>query len=253
MNIHGEINRLITTVTQPESCQHITFSRDTDPGTTPFSGFCLDFLPQTNLNAFHLVIFRIRLDLRENGIDFLQFQVNDIIHQALGDSHMFLKQLVVEIRVFLERIYHVRVQVDCQQTTRVVRAQRYLATRVRGNRSVTQVGVAVGHALPNDRIPEQDARFGRFPRVVNNLIPQFYRTDLFHVLRLVRIYRVFLNIITLLDNRFHELVVNFHRNISSGYFPLGHFRVNETLRIRVIDGNAQHQRSPTTVLCHLPG
>ena len=253
MDIHGEINRFITTITQPESSQHITFSRDTNPGTTPFSSFCFNFLPQTDLNTLHLVIFRIRCNFLKNSINFLQFQINNIVHQALSDSHMFLEQLVIKIRVFLERIYHVRIQVNCQQTTWVIRTQRNLSTRIRGNRSVTQIGIAVGHTLPNNRIPEQDSRFGWFPRIINNLIPQFYRANLFHVFRFVRIYRIFLNIITFFDNRIHELIINFHRNISSGYFPLGHFRVNETFRIRVIDRNTQHQGSPTTILRYLPG
>ena len=166
---------------------------------------------------------------------------------------MFPEQLVIKISVFLERIYHIRIQVNCQQTTWIIRAQRNLSTRIRGNCSVPQICIAVRHALPNNRVPEQDTRFSRFPCVINNLIPQLYRTNLFHVFRFVRIYRIFLNIITFFDNRIHELIINFHRNISSGYFPLGHFRINETFWIRVIDGNTQHQRPPTTILRHLPG
>ena len=70
-------------------------------------------------------------------------------------------------------IYIIAQQIERQQAARIVGAERDLAAGVGRNRHETLVGIAVGNAFADDRIPEQHARFGRLPRVVDDLLPEF--------------------------------------------------------------------------------
>ena len=49
----------------------------------------------------------------------------------------------------------------------------------------------------------------------------------------------------------HKLVVNLHRHVSSGHLALSHLCVYESLRVGVLDAYGEHQRSASSVLCHL--
>ena len=51
--------------------------------------------------------FRIRVDLSQDHLDLLRLQINNIIHNPLGQTYMLLEQIIIEISVRSERIYHI--------------------------------------------------------------------------------------------------------------------------------------------------
>ena len=56
-------------------------------------------------------------------------------------------------------------------------AERDFTTRVGRNRHEALVSIAVGHAFADDRIPEQHARLGRLPGIVDDLVPELPGVD----------------------------------------------------------------------------
>jgi len=71
-------------------------------------------------SSFDFLRFGIAIDFLQNQIDFFGFQINDVVHDTLRKLHMFGKQFEIEISIFFERIHHIRVKIDGEQTTTVV-------------------------------------------------------------------------------------------------------------------------------------
>ena len=86
---------------------------------------------------FNFVGFRIGLDFCHDSFDLFQFQIDDVIHDALGNLNMFLEQFEIKISILCKRIDHVGIEVDGQQTTAVVRAQWDFAARIGADRAET--------------------------------------------------------------------------------------------------------------------
>lgn len=190
--------------------------------------------------SFHLLIFRVRVNLLHDFLNLLQFEVDNVVHNPLGKSDMFLEQVEVEIRFGSERIDHIRIQVDSKQAARIVRTQRNLATRIRRHRTETQISVTIRYRLTDNRIPEQHTRFRRLPCIVHNLLPQCRSIDFLLHLRVFRVNRELLCIRTVLHSCPHEVIIYLHRHIGSRHLSFRHLGINECLRIGMFDRNRHH-------------
>ena len=153
---------------------------------------------------------------------------------------MFFEQLEVEISVGFEWIDHVRIEIDSQQTAGIVRTEGNLTARIGRYSAVAQVCITVGNGLADDGVPEQYAGLGRLPCVVDNLLPQSTCIYGFLYKRIGAVDGVLLYIRSTADGGFHECVIQFHRNISACHLAFSHFGVDESFRIGMFDGNAEH-------------
>ena len=118
------------------------------------------------------------------------------------------EKLEIELGLRREGILHIAVKVDGHEAAAVVGAERNLAAGVGRHGREALVGVAVGDALADDRVPEQHARLGRFPGVVDDLLPQLAGVDLLRVGRVGRPDRELLDVGLALDGGPHEFVVD---------------------------------------------
>ena len=172
MYFHREVCRLLCSVAKSHGCEHVALCRDAHSCASSHSALALYLLPKVCLGSLHLHCLRVGANLLHNEVYLLQFQVNDVVHESLGGSHMLAEEVVVEVCVLGERIHHIGIEVYRQQSAGVVRTERYLAARVCGDGAETEVGIAVGNALAQYCVPEQHTRLRALPCVVNNLLPQ---------------------------------------------------------------------------------
>ena len=164
---------------------------------------------------------------------------------------MVAEQVEVELRIGPEGVVHVAEQIERQQAARIVGTERNLAAGIGRNRAEALVGIAVGHALAQDRIPEQHARLGRLPGVVDNLLPEFLRVDVLRVFRMVRADRELLVVFLAGQRRTHEFVVDLDRDVGARHLARVHLGVDEPLGVGVLDREREHQRAAAAVLRHL--
>ena len=115
MHLFGELRGLFRAIAQSHGCQHITLGSDAHTGAPSLAALLVDFLPKGALGALHFVVFGVRIYLLLDALDFLQLQVNDVVHNTLRQGHMLLEEFKVEISVRLERVHHVGVEIDSQQ------------------------------------------------------------------------------------------------------------------------------------------
>ena len=248
--LHGESRRFGRTVTESQCCEHVAFGRDAQSRTTSFAGHRADLFPEFEFHAANVFVFGIGGDLIDDQLDFFQFQVDDVVHHTHRLLDVLLEFLEVERRFFGERFVHVTQQVDRQQAARVVGAERNFAAGVGRHGRKSFVGIAVGNTLADDRVPEHYARFGRFPGVVDDLVPKFLGVDILLVERFVRVNRELLVVFLPGECRTHEFVVDFDRNIGAGHLARIDFGIDETLCVGMFDRKGEHQSSPATVLGH---
>ena len=81
-------------------------------------------------SSLYFFAFWVRIDLFHDFFNLFKFQIDNVVHDTLCQSDMFLEQFKVEISFRSKRIYYIRVQVDGQQTAGVVRTQRNFTTRI---------------------------------------------------------------------------------------------------------------------------
>ena len=55
---------------------------------------------------------RIGFDFLHDGFNLLQFQVDDVVHEALCQRHVFLESFEVETCLVGERFLYIGIQVD---------------------------------------------------------------------------------------------------------------------------------------------
>ena len=65
-----------------------------------------------------------------------------------------------------------------------------------------------------------------------------------------RIGRELLHIICIIDDRIHEVVIDFDGNIGSCNFAFRHLGIDKRFRIRMFDGDRKHQRTSAAILSH---
>ena len=249
----GEVGGLFGTVTVAHGGNHIALGSRAHSGATALQGAFLYLVPQIELSALHLVGLGVGLDFLDNLVDFLHFEVDDVVHDSLGQHHMLVEEVEIEIGLRRERINYIRIEVDGQQTAAVVGTEGYLTARIGRDGFETEVGIAIGHRFANDGIPEEDSGLGRFPGIVHNLFPECLRIDLLRHLGIGRVDGELLYVGLAGGGSFHKVVVNLHRYVGTGYPAFDHLGVDERLGVGVLDRYRQHQRAPAAVLCHLAG
>ena len=251
LHLDGKVDRLLRTVAQPECRQHVALGRNAQAGTAAFPGHRADLLPQLELHVADILVLRIRSDLLDDQLDLLQLEIDDVVHHVHGLAHMLAEFREVKLRLRREGVVHIAEEVERQQAARIVGTERDFAARVGRYGHEALVCIAVGNALADDRIPEQHARLGRFPRIVDDLLPKFLRIDVLLVFRVVRVDRELLVVLLAGQGRTHEFIVDLDRDIGTGHLARIDLGVDEALGIRMLDRQRKHQRTAATVLGHL--
>ena len=251
LHLDGEIRRLLRPVAQSQGGEHVALGRDAETRAAALLRHFADLLPQLQFHAAHIHILGIVGDLLDDQLDLLQLEVDDVVHHVHRLVDVAAELFEIELRVGLEGILHVAQQVHGQQTARIVGAERNLTAGIGRNRREAFVGIAVGNALADDRIPEQHARLGRFPRVVDDLLPEFFGVDVLFVLGGVRFDRELLVVFLAGKRRTHELVIDLDRDIGARHLARVDLGVDEPLGVGVFDRQRQHQRAAPSVLRHL--
>ncbi len=157
----------------------------------------------------------------------------------------------IEARLRRERRLDVAQQVDGQQAARVVGAERNLAARIGRYGRESLVGITVGHALAQHRIPEQHARLGRLPGIVDDLLPQLPGVDPLLVERLRGADGELLEVAPARQRGTHELVVHLDRDVGARHLARIDLGVDEALGVGVLDREREHQGAAAAVLRHL--
>ena len=251
LHLDGEVDRLLRTVTQAQCGEHVALGRDAQTRTAALTRHFADLLPQFQLHAAHVHVFGVGGDLLDDQLDLLQFEVDDVVHHVHRLVDMVPELVEIELRIGLERVVHIAQQIHRQQAARIVGAERNLAAGIGRNRHETLVGIAVGNALADDRIPEQHARFGRLPGVVDDFLPKFPGVDVLLVFGIVRLDRELLVVFLPGEGRTHEIVVDLDRDVGTRHLARVDLGVDEPLGVGVPDRQRQHQRAAPPVLRHL--
>ena len=253
LNIHCEVDSLLRTVGQTQSGQHIALGGDTQTSTTTLQCLFADLLPQLQLHSTNVLVLGVACDLRDDGLDLLQLQVDDVVHHTHCLIDVRLEQVEIELSLSREGVLNVAIKVDSQQSAAIVGAQRNLAAGVGRNRYEALVSVAVGHTLADHRIPEQNARLSRLPRIVDNLVPQRLCIYVLFVKRFFGVDRELLAVGFAFQCAAHKLVVDLDRDVCARNLTQVGLSVDKTLSVGVFDREREHQCATATVLSHLAG
>ena len=251
LHLDGEVDRLLRAVAQTQRGEHVALGRDAQTRTAALPRHFADLLPKLQLHAAHIQVFGVGGDLPDDLFDLFQFEVDDVVHHVHRLVYVVPELVEIELRIGLERVVHIAQQVHRQQAARIVGAERDLAAGVGRNRHKTLVGIAVGNAFADDRIPEQHARFGRLPRVVDDLLPEFPGVDVLLVFGVVRLDRELLVVFLPGEGRTHEIVVDLDRDVSARHLARVDLGVDKPLGVGMLDRQRQHQRAAPPVLRHL--
>ena len=126
----GEGVALVGTVPDVEGGEHIALGGDAEAGAAALGGLLADLEPEFLFDALHAFAFGVAVDLGEYLVDFLKFQVDDVVHQALGILNMFPEKGHVEVCLVREWIFNIAVQVNGNETAAVIRTERNLTTGI---------------------------------------------------------------------------------------------------------------------------
>ena len=172
LNGYSKVCRLLSAIAKSERSNHIALSRDTHTRTATFDCLLVNLLPKLLFRVLHFFRLWVALHLIENLFNHLKFKVDDVVHQALSEAHVLLKEVEVEACFGRKRMFYIPVKVDGEKATTVVGTKGNFATRVCRDGAETEVSIAVGNAFADNRVPEKHTRFGTAPSVVHNLAPQ---------------------------------------------------------------------------------
>ncbi len=70
--------------------------------------------------TFYLKSFRIGVDFIKDKVDFLHFEIDDIVHYPLRLTHVGFKLLEIEFRLRREWVLHIGIEIDGEQTAGIV-------------------------------------------------------------------------------------------------------------------------------------
>ena len=107
MHFLRECRSLFCAVPQAHGCQHITFGGSADPGPTSFACLGLYFYPQITFGAFYFLCLGVFADFIKYLVYLLDFEVNNIVHHALGLGNMLAKQGKIELSFRRKRIFYI--------------------------------------------------------------------------------------------------------------------------------------------------
>ena len=201
----------------------------------------------------HFVALRIGVDFRQDSTDFLFFEVNQVIHQALCHGHMATEKREVEFGLRGEGVLHVGIEIQCHQAAAVVGTKGDFATGIGAHCAEAERSIAVWHTFTQNGVPEKHTGLCTAPGIVNDLSPKGFGIYIFLHHGRIAVDGELLMIGTALNGAMHELIIDAYTHIGSGDFSLFEFGVNEIFRFRMADSDAEHQGSTATVLRHLTG
>ena len=112
---YAKVGGLLRAVTQSECGYHVALGGDVHARAASLSALVLYLFPEVAFGLLHLIALRVVGDFVKNGIDFLQFQIHDVVHYALRHCHMLGEFVVVELRFLRERFIDIRIEVDGKQ------------------------------------------------------------------------------------------------------------------------------------------
>ena len=253
LHFHGHFRGLFRAVAQSQGGNHVALGRDAHARAASLRCLVLDFLPKAEFRLFHLVVLRVALDFLDDGIDFLLLQVDDVVHEALGEGHVFAELVEVEESLGREGVFHVGVEVDGQEAAAVVGAEGNFTAGVGRYRGEAQVGVAVGNAFAADGVPEEHAGLGAFPGIVYDFLPERLGVRFLLHDGLVAVDGELLVVGKALRGAAHELVVDFNAHVGPRDFSLLHLGIDEVLGLGVTDADGEHQCAAAAVLGHFAG
>ena len=107
VNAHREIGGLLCAVSQSHGSNHVALGSDTHTGASAHTALFLDLLPQVIFRTLNLVVLRVGLYLCHDGINLLELQVNDVVHDSLSHEHMLLEKVEIKVCLGSEWIHHV--------------------------------------------------------------------------------------------------------------------------------------------------
>ncbi|MPM31394.1 hypothetical protein SDC9_77949 [bioreactor metagenome] len=107
MYFFGELGCFFGSVTQVQCGQHIALGCDTHTGTSSLSALLVYLLPKHVLGTFYFLAFGIIFYLLDDLFYLFKFQINNVIHDALRQLYVFLKQFEVEISIGFEWVHYV--------------------------------------------------------------------------------------------------------------------------------------------------
>ena len=251
MHTYAYVGGLLRSVTQTQSGNHVAFGCYAHARAPSHATFALNLLPKVVFCALHLITLRVVFNLLHDEVYLFEFQIHNVVHYSLGNSHVFGKLVEVEIGLFGKRINHIAKQVYAKQAAAVVRTERNFATRVGANRAKTQVGIAVGDAFAQYGVPEKHARFGTLPCVMHDFLPQRLGRNFLLHLWIIAFDGELLHVWLVVYGRLHKAIVDFYRHVRARNLTFGHFRIDKGLAVGMLNANRQHQRATPSVLRHL--
>ena len=167
-----EFGSFFRTVTQSQCSKHITFGSNTYTGTASLSTLLYKSLSHnirsvcftSSLSGSASIFSMMRSIL-------LQFQIDDIVHNAFTQRYCVLEQFKVKVCIRFEGVCHIRIKIDSQQT-----AGSHTGAREFHHMDWWKRCDIPG--LHNNRVrisfnmvsQQQYTRFCRFPCIVNNLV-----------------------------------------------------------------------------------
>ena len=116
---------------------------DTNTCAAAHAALALNLFPKFSFCTLDLITLGVTVNLLLDGLDFLQFKVDNIIHYALCLCCMLLEQFIIEICFGCKRVDYIREEVDGDETAGVVWTQWYFAAWVCRYGLKTQVCIAV--------------------------------------------------------------------------------------------------------------
>ena len=167
---------------------------------------------------------------------------------------MLSEEVKVKGSVVCKWIPDVPIEINCQQTTAVVGTEWDLTAGIGGDGLESKVRVAVGDRFLQDGVPEEDARFGALPGIVDDPAPEFASPDDLGVLGIsLAVNREAEGKVLVVSYCLHKVVCDADRDVSSRHGSLLHLCIDEVSDIGVLDGAGEHKCATTTILCHLAG
>ena len=166
---------------------------------------------------------------------------------------MLTEKVEVELGIACKGVLHIFVEVYRQEAAAVVGAEGNLAAGIGGDGAEAQVGVAVGDALTQNRVPEQHTRLSALPGIVHDLAPQGAGIDFLGYDGVVAVDGELLHVGFAFGGSLHEGIVDLHAHVGAGDLALSHLGVDKSLSIGVFDADTEHQSSAAAVLSHLTG
>ena len=96
LHINRKISSILSTITQTERCNHITFGSDTHPRTATFYSLLVNLLPELDFCMLHLFHLGVALNLLQNLLNHLQLKVDNVVHQTLCQAHVLAEEFKVK-------------------------------------------------------------------------------------------------------------------------------------------------------------